>query len=90
MISAALVAVGLVPMIGLLLGGYLGLVSGPLSPAVALAFMPGWFPVLLIVAYAAHERATRYVRIRPIRGDAQVVLLAHPAFVAAFDKLSAT
>lgn len=90
-ISAALVAVGLVPMIGLLLGGYLGFLSAPLSPFVALAFMPGWFPALLIAAHAAHERATRYVRVRPIRSDAQVVvLIAHPAFADAFENLSTT
>ncbi|BDT86480.1 Uncharacterised protein [Nocardia cyriacigeorgica] len=78
-------------MIGLLLGGYLGLLSAPLSPFVALAFMPGWFPALLIAAYAAHERATRYVRVRPIRSDAQVVvLIAHPAFADAFENLSTT
>lgn len=75
-------------MIGLMVGGYLGLVSGPQSPLLALAFMPGWFPGLLIAAYAANERATRYVRVRPIHNNTEIVLRAHPAFAAAMDAAS--
>ncbi len=81
--SLTLVAAGLVPLLGLLTAGYLGLITGPLSPLLALAFMPGWFPGLLIIAYAAHERATRYVRIQPIESDSVIVIRGHPAFVAA-------
>ncbi|MBF6455243.1 hypothetical protein [Nocardia cyriacigeorgica] len=87
MLSIALVSVGLIPMIGLTIGGYLGFVRGPMSPYLALAFLPGWFPGLLMIAYVIHERSTRYAEVQPILSETDIVVRAHPAFAAAVEAM---
>lgn len=82
-VGLVLVLAGAVPLVVLLVGGFLGLLTPPRSPVVGVAFIPVWFPGLIAVACAAFDRASRYVRVRPIVGDTAIVLVAHPRFAEA-------
>lgn len=60
-------------------------VSGELFDQLRLVVAPGWFPLGLMVAAAAHLRSITFVRCRPIEDDAPttVTVRVHPAFAAA-------
>jgi hypothetical protein len=54
--------------------------------ALSIAIFPGWLPCGLIVATLAYIRAGTFARIRPITEPTTVILRAHPAFAAAFER----
>lgn len=80
LLAVGLVLAGLVPVLVLLVGGYLQILTPPQSPMLALIFIPIWFPGAIAVAGSAYARASRYARIVPITDENRIVIRAHPHF----------
>lgn len=83
LLAAGLILVGAIPLLVLLIGGFLQIFTPPRSTPLGLAFIPIWFPCLLTIAGIAYTRATRYVRVQPITGSNRIVIRAHPHFAEA-------